>query len=232
MMMKCVILQPGYLPWIGFFDQMIWADLFVIYDDVQYTSRDWRSRNRIKTKQGPKWLTVPVKNKGLRYQLINEVEIDYGQGWIHKHLESIRHAYAHAPYYNSYYDGLAAVYQTRHKRLINLDVALIRYFLKVLNIKTQILFSSDMDVEGRSSIRLLNICKKCNVDDYLTGDAAADYLNMNIFESSGIQVRFHNYEHPIYKQLYGAFVPYLSIIDLLFNCGHDSLGILHQTEVL
>ncbi|MEW6734937.1 MAG: WbqC family protein [Acidobacteriota bacterium] len=224
--MRIVILQPGYLPWLGFFDQLYRCDRFVIYDDVQYTRRDWRSRNRIKTPAGAHWLTVPVINRGRYQQLINKAEIDYSQDWVHKHLGSLKANYIHAPFFQHYYAGLVASLAARPERLLDLNIALIKTCADWLGINTPLILASELQVEGSSSLRLLNICQRLGAGNYLTGDAARDYLDEKLFTSAGVNIEYHGYQHPYYRQLHGSFIPYLSIIDLLFNHGPESLAIL------
>lgn len=224
--MRIVVLQPGYLPWLGFFDQMQRADRFIIYDDVQYTRRDWRSRNRIKSAIGAQWLTVPVINRGRFSQLINEAEIDYSQDWLRKHLGSIRASYQRAPYFADYYEPLATIMTSQPKLLLDLDLAIIQACNQWLGITTPIMLASELKVGGQSSERLFDICQKLAASHYLTGNSASDYLDVPMFTSAGIEVEYHHYQHPHYPQLYGEFIPYLSIIDLLFNCGRDSFKIL------
>lgn len=221
--MKVVILQPGYLPWLGFFDQMNWADIFVIYDDVQYTKRDWRSRNRIKTPDGIQWLTVPVYTKQRRTQLINEVKINFDSDWQRSHVHAIKYNYSKAAYFEKYFPALEKILTTKYEYLIDLNMAVILYLQDVLRINADILRSNDLRVNGKGTERLVNICLKIGATEYLTGDAANQYLDTKAFIESGIKVAFHNYKHPIYPQLWNAFIPYLSVIDLLFNCGPRSL---------
>ena len=224
--MKCVILQPGYLPWLGFFDQMHWADVFVIYDDVQYTKRDWRSRNRIKTAHGVQWLSVPVLSKSRRYQRIDEARIVTERNWVHKHLESIQNAYNPAPYFHRFYDDFRDILTKNHKYLLHLDMEFIEYVKDVLGIQARLVYSSSLKSSGSRTTRLIRICRELGADAYMTGDLAAQYLDTRSFEEQGISVYFHQYHHPVYAQLHGAFVPHLSIIDLLFNCGPESLAVL------
>jgi len=219
--MRLVVLQPGYLPWLGFFDQMHWADTFVIYDDVQYTKNDWRNRNRIKGPNGPQWLTVPVHfHLG---SLIKDVALPEDKRWVKSHVKSLQFAYAKAKYFDDYFLRIKELIEAPHERLIDLDMALIMYLNGTLGIDTQILYSSRMQAQSSKSQRLLNMCRECGATEYLTGDAARDYLDMKLFEDNGIEVRYHNYKHPVYPQLHGEFIPYLSIVDLLFNCGSESL---------
>ena len=219
--MKLVILQPGYLPWLGFFDQMNWADVFVVYDDVQYTKNDWRNRNRIKGPNGPQWLTVPV-----HYQMgdrIKDVAVPQDKRWVKSHLKSLQFAYSKAKFFDEYFRQIKDLIESSYERLIDLDMALIEYLNNVLGIKTQILYSSQLNTQGHKSERLVDICLECGATQYLTGDAAKDYLNLKLFKDNGIDVNFHNYKHPVYPQLFGEFIPFLSVVDLLFNCGSESL---------
>lgn len=230
--MRIAILQPGYLPWLGFFDQLWHSDRFVIYDDVQYTRRDWRSRNRIKTPKGELWLSVPIVNRGRFHQLINEAEIDYSQNWTHKHLSTIKNSYHRTPYFEKYYPKLADVFNLKPKYLLELDMALIHICAEWLNINTEIIFSSKLNISGNSTERLVNICQHLKATHYLTGNAAKDYLDESMFSKANIELEYHDYKHPFYKQLYPPFIPYLSIVDLLFNHGQDSLAILTREKIL
>jgi hypothetical protein len=226
--MKLVVLQPGYLPWLGFFDQMHWADTFVIYDDVQYTKNDWRNRNRIKGTNGPQWLTVPVSfHIG---NLIKDVALPVDKRWVKSHVKSLQFAYAKARYFDDYFPRIKELIEAPHERLIDLDMALIMYLKSTLGIDTQILYSSRMDAEDSKSQRLINICRECAATQYLTGDAARDYLDVKLFEDNGIEVKYHHYKHPEYPQLFGDFVPYLSVVDILFNCGPESMGYLTKRK--
>ncbi len=222
--MKLVILQPGYLPWLGFFDQMNWADVFVAYDDVQYTKNDWRNRNRIKGANGPQWLTVPVKHGS--GDLIRDVPLPDDRRWVANHLKSFQFAYAKAPHFGEHFERIKAVIETPFQRLIELDMALVEAINAAMGIETEVFYSSQLGIAGEQSERLVNICKHFGATEYLTGDAAADYLDTAAFEAAGVQVRFHNYRHPTYPQLFGEFVPHMSAVDLLFNCGGDSRSIL------
>ncbi|MBW2340006.1 MAG: WbqC family protein [Deltaproteobacteria bacterium] len=205
---------------------MDWADIFVIYDDVQYTKRDWRSRNRIKTQSGPLWLSVPVLSKDRRGQLISEAMIVYDTAWNLKHAESISAAYARARYFQDYFPSIKEILGKNHKYLIDLNMELIVCFKDVLNIKANIVYSSALKVDGNSTERLVNICVELGAREYLSGDAGRNYIEEDQFMERGIKVKYHNYKHPEYPQLFGGFVPHLSVVDLLFNCGPESLDYL------
>lgn len=225
-----VVLQPGYLPWLGFFDQMRRSDIFVYYDDVQYDKHGWRNRNRIKSAAGePVWLTVPVRRSGLDWPKINEVELDRTNQWARKHVGTIRQYYARAPHFSTYLPELEEMLNRPWERLVDLDVALVELICKWIGLKRQIEFSSKLGVGGERSERLLGLCQHFSANRYLSGDSAQNYLQNDLFKSHGIEIEWQQYKHPTYSQLHGPFVPYLSIIDLIFNCGPESATILAQS---
>jgi len=228
-MTTLVVLQPGYLPWLGFFDQFDRADVFVHYDDVGFDKSGWRNRNRIKTGRGPLWLTVPVVTAGRSGQRILDVEIDNDQPWARKHARAVREAYARAPFAKPYLEELEALLGQTWDRLVDLDLAVIDAMCRWLGLTgTRVLRSSELGVSGERSGRLLALCRHVGADQYLSGTAAQAYLDINLFASHGIRVTWQNYHHPIYVQLHGAFVPYLSALDLILNLGPESLGIIRQ----
>ena len=224
--MRVVILQPGYLPWLGFFDQFYQSDLFVIYDDVQFDRRGWRHRNRIKSATGIQWLTVPVLKKGNYIQMIKETKIADETNWQRKQLGAIRTNYVRASYFDLYFPELERTLQRPWSFLIDLDLALMELILGWLGLQRETRLSSQMNVDGGQTRRLFEICNTLGATEYLTGDAAKDYIDESLFVENGIRLRYHNFNHPIYTQLFGEFVPYLSIVDLLFNEGPKSLEIL------
>lgn len=225
--MRIGILQPGYLPWLGFFEQMYKSDIFVIYDDVQYDKEGWRNRNRIKTANGVQWLTVPVLMKFEDRPFIKEVKIDNKFPWRKKHITSIRQNYSKAPFYNKYIEIFEEAYSREWEFLINLDIYFILQLTKCLGMENKkIITSSSLNVTGNKIERLINICKLFNADTFYEGAAGRNYIDETLFNKEGIRVEFQNYKHPIYSQLYGDFIPYLSVIDLLFNNGEKSLSIL------
>lgn len=224
--MTVVILQPGYLPWLGFFDQLRRADVFVCYDDVQYDTHGWRNRNRIKTQTGPLWLTVPVRHSHLGRPRILEIEIDSRAPWARKHLSSIRQAYAGAPFLERYLPALEELLQRPWDRLIDLDIALIDLMAGWFGLTRRIDRSSALNIHGDKSERLLNICRHFNASTYLSGDAASEYLDAPLFERNGVRVEWQRFEHPVYPQLHGPFVSHLSALDLVLNCGDRAAAVL------
>lgn len=226
------ILQPGYLPWLGFFEQVYRCDVFVIYDDVQFDKGGWRNRNRIKTPGGPQWLTVPVLTKGKKFPLIKDVQINGSIPWQKKHIKSIKQNYSKAPFFDDYGLELIRIIDRPWKYLLDLDMELIYWLLNVLGIKTEMVLSSELQVEGKRVDRLIGIIKKVGGRVFYEGAAGKSYINTDLFEQEGISVVFQDYKHPVYPQLYGDFVSHLSVIDLLFNCGPGSLDIIiNQAEV-
>jgi len=220
------VLQPGYLPWLGFFDQLLRSDTFVVYDDVQFDKHGWRNRNRVKSPTGPVWLTVPVLHKGLGWQKILDVQINNETAWARKHLSTIRQLYSRAPFLDRYYSDLEETLSRKWERLVDLDLELIRRMSSWLGIERRIERSSELGIDGDRSERLLNFCRHFGAKRYLSGAAARDYLKTEIFEAEGIAVEWQDYKHPVYPQQHGEFTPYLSTLDLLFNCGDESARLI------
>jgi hypothetical protein len=228
--MRVTILQPSYLPWLGFFDQMSRSDKFVLLDDVQYTRRDWRNRNKIRVKEGWSWLTVPVLQKNNFTQNLLETRIDNSVSWRRKHLQSLRQHYCKAPYFEKYFSRCEQIYEKDWEFLFDLCLETIHFLKEELGLNTPLLRSSEMNTVGTKTERLISICRELGATKYLSGESASDYISEENFTSQGIELEYQHYEHPIYPQRYADFVPHLSAIDLLFNCGKESLGILKQAE--
>lgn len=225
--MRIGILQPGYLPWLGFFEQMHKSDVFVIYDDVQYDKEGWRNRNRIKTANGVRWLTVPVVVEFGKHPLICNVSIDSKSNWKKKHLHSIRQNYSKALFFKKFIGIFEEAYAKEWQYLVDIDIYFIIKLSECLGIPDKkIIRSSTLNISGGRMERLVNICKLYNADIFYEGAAGKNYIDESCFERNGIKVEYQNYRHPVYNQLHGDFVPYLSVIDLLFNHGDESLAIL------
>lgn len=220
------ILQPGYLPWLGFFEQVHRCDIFVLYDDVQFEKGSWRNRNRIKTPNGPQWLTVPVLLKGQSFPLIKDVAVNSSVPWQKRHIRAINQNYSKSPFLDRYAEGLFEILNKPWRFLIDLDLELIYWLVEQLSISTRILLSSALGVHGSNVQRLINIVQSLGGDHFYEGSAGQNYIDVDIFEQAGISITFQEYKHPRYPQLYGDFISHLSVIDLLFNCGPDSLRII------
>lgn len=225
-MSTVVILQPGYLPWLGFFDQMRRADVFVYYDDVQFDKHGWRNRNRIKGPSGAHFLSVPVRHSGRSGQSIAATEIDTTQPWARTHLRTIRQFYAKAPFLDPYAGQLEDILSQPWQLLIDLDLAVTDLFRRWLDIHTPMLLASELGIGGDKSGRLLEICRHLGADRYLSGAAARDYLDTALFAQAGIAIEWQDYRHPAYPQLHGDFVSHLSALDLVLNLGPDSSRLL------
>lgn len=229
-MTTVTILQPGYIPWLGFFEQLLRSDIFVYYDDVQFDKHGWRNRNRIKSPQGPQWLTVPVLHSKRHGQRNLDVEIDHHLPWARKHRETIRQNYAKSPHIHTYLPQLDEIFQHTWTKLLDLDVMMVELICQWLGIKRQVEYSSRLNIGGERNTRLLNICRHFSADCYRSGNSAKEYLDTNLFEEYNIKVEWQDFVHPEYPQQHGQFLPYLSILDLLFNVGQGSLAYLTTTN--
>lgn len=219
--MKTVaILQSNYVPWRGYFDLIAAVDEFILYDEVQYTKHDWRNRNLIKTPQGRQWLTVPVKSRGLLGQPVREAEIA-GRVWAAKHWKSLEANYRRAPHFEAVATLLRPVYLEReHGQLSALNRQLIELVCRALGITTRITDARDYRLEGDRNERLVGLCRQAGAARYLSGQAARSYLDERRFTDGGVAVEWFDYDgYAEYPQLWGAFEPRVSVLDLLFNCG-------------
>ncbi len=226
--MRIAILQPGYLPWLGFFDQELSVDLFVLYDDVQYDRRGWRNRNRVKTPDGSVWLTVPVIQKGKYEQIIRDVKIDNERPWRKKHLGTVEGFYKQAPYFNTLFPGFSELIDSDWEYLWELDLALIKWINEKIGIETEIKLASELNITGQKSERLLEICRKLGANEYYSGAAARHYLDLEIFRNAGIDVYFQEYVHPKYPQLHGDFLSHMSVLDLMMIVLPESKRIIQS----
>lgn len=217
-MKKVAIVQSNYIPWKGYFDMMNQADVFVLYDEVQYTKNDWRNRNRIKTANGTTWLTIPIRQEKLAQRIIDS-EVSK-QSWRKKHWSSLCQAYGKTPYFDQYRSVLETLYLTSAEtRLSQINYSFIMAIKGILNIETPVLWSSDFTlVEGKTA-RLADLCQQLGADEYISGPAAKDYLDLKLMEEAGIRVRWMDYSYPEYPQLYPPFEHAVSVLDLIFNTG-------------
>jgi hypothetical protein len=222
--MKAIaIVQSNYIPWKGYFDIIGAVDEFVLYDDMQYTSRDWRNRNRIKTPQGVQWLTVPVKVKGKRNQAIRETEIADSK-WRATHWTALYRNYRRAPHFTTIAEELEPFYrQMDYCGLSHLNRTLIEWVCEKLGIKTKISNSWDYKLTGDKSERLADICSQAGGTEYISGPAARNYIDESVFSARKIRLQWADYSgYPAYAQLWGEFRHDVSILDLLFNCGKEA----------
>lgn len=224
-MTTVTIHQPGYLPWAGFFDKMARSDVFVFLDDVQFEKNYFDNRNKIKTAKGWAWVTVPVKHSF--GQKLNEVAIDNTFRWKEKHYKSLETNYIKAPYFSEHKPFFDEIYNKKDwRKLIDLNLFIIKYIAVKLGLKTKLVNSSELRAKGAKGGRLLDICQKLKADVYLSGRFGRDYLDEKKFEDGGVKVIYQDFKHPSYPQLFGEFASELSIIDLLLNCGPESLRVI------
>ncbi|QNK71073.1 WbqC family protein [Variovorax sp. PAMC26660] len=222
-MKKVAILQSNYIPWKGYFDLIGSVDEFILYDDMQYTRRDWRNRNQIKTPQGVQWLTVPVRVKGKYDQKIRDTEID-GSDWAAAHWKALAQNYARAPHFVEIAAWLEPLYlAASYTHLSELNRRFIEAVCTYLRIDTVISDSRDYTlVEGKTE-RLADLCAQAGGTEYVSGPSARDYVDESVFERSGIQLTWFDYAgYPEYPQLWGEFAHGVTMLDLLFNCGKDA----------
>lgn len=222
-MKKALITQSNYIPWKGYFDAIHAADVFVLYDDMQYTRRDWRNRNKIKTAQGLQWLSVAVEVKGKYFQKINETRISDHE-WAKDHWNTIRQNYLKAPYFNDYREFFEDLYlNCREEYLSQINYRFLKGICDLLEITTPFQWSSEFQLRGDKSEKLLNLCKDLNASFYFSGPAARDYLEVGLFEQAGVTVHWLDYSgYPEYQQLHGDFEHGVSILDLIFNEGPNA----------
>lgn len=218
--------QPVYLPWLGLFHKIALADRFISFDQVQYLPKDWNNRNRIKTPNGPIWLTVPVHRKGHRDKRICEIEINNALPWGRKHLKSLVVNYAKAPYFDRYIGFFEKVYTSEWRYLVDLNSYMLSWFLHILGLELPVDSAGHYDFEGSKGDLVLDMCLKLGAEKYIFGVQGKNYADIKSFEAAGVHPVFQEYNHPEYPQLHGDFISNLSIVDLLFNCGEESLKVI------
>ena len=217
------VVQSNYIPWRGYFDLINSVDEFILYDDVQYTIRDWRNRNVIKTSSGPLWLTIPVEVKGKYFQKIKDTRIS-DPTWRRRHWASIMHSYSRAKYFPMQKELFKELYlQADDELLSQINYRFIVAICRILGIRTTISWSMDYELVGDKTERLVHLCKQAGATKYFSGPAAKDYLNEDLFQREAIAVDYIDYTgYPEYRQLYPPFESRVSIIDLIFNEGPDA----------
>lgn len=224
--------QPGYLPWLGFFHKILLSDRFVVMDDVKFSKTDFHNRNRIKGAKGGFWLTVPVETSGSRSPRIADVTIknDSADGpsrWQQKHWSGLVHCYAKTPYWEDYSSFFEAVYNDRRwGRLVDLNLHIIRWVMKTLDMDTELIIGSEMGFEGRKSDLVLDHCAKLDADVCVLGAHGRDYIDEQKFLDQGISLFYQDYDHPVYPQTWSGFDPYMSVVDLLFNVGPNAKNVI------
>lgn len=216
--MRVSVIQSNYIPWKGYFDLINSSDIFIIYDEVQYTKNDWRNRNKIKTRHGIKWLTIDVNHS--MNQKISEISVS-NPNWRIKHWKTICQNYSKVKYFNDYKAIFNELYLgSNEKNLSYINQVFIKKIIDILGIKTKILNSKDFELKEGKQERLIDLLKKVNATTYISGPSAKEYINENLFYQENIQLEWMEYsEYKEYKQLYPPFNHNVSIIDLIFNEG-------------
>jgi hypothetical protein len=214
------IVQSNYIPWKGYFDLINSVDEFILFDDMQYTRRDWRNRNKIKSPQGTMWLTIPVEAKGKYLQKIRDTTVS-DPNWAQAHWKSIRQFYARARYFTEYRETLEALYLDCQETSLSLiNYRFIVSFCGMLGIPTKLTWSMQYSIAEGKTERLVALCQQANAGIYISGPAAKDYIDKSLFEKEGIELVFFDYRgYPEYKQLYPPFAHDVSVVDLVLNEG-------------
>jgi hypothetical protein len=221
------IVQSNYIPWKGYFDLIGAVDEFILYDDMQYTRRDWRNRNRIKTQTGPQWMTLAVESKGKYLQKIKDTVVE-DPGWGARHWATLQHNYGRAPHFHDYRDLFAGLYLGPHSRYLSeINFAFLSAICSLLEIKTKLSWSMDYTLAEGKTERLVELCRQAGASTYLSGPAARDYMDESLFSAAGIALRYFDYSgYPEYPQLFPPFEHGVSVLDLLFNTGSQARAYL------
>ena len=224
--MNVVILQPSYIPWRGYFDQIRRADLFIFYDDVQYDKHGWRNRNQIKTHQGKQWLTIPVNSKGVTSGIpIKDVRIDWSKPWAKSHLKSLTISYSKSPYFKSYLPLLESMFERKDEMLADFTIETSILLARELGFtSTRFMRSSELsNVDGQKTDRVINVLKQVGATHYLCGPSASSYMEPEKFAFAGISFEYMQYNYAEYPQLHPPYDQFVSILDLLFMTGKDAI---------
>lgn len=218
-----VIHQPDFLPWLGFFHRLLKADLYIVLDHVQFvsgTSRSWMHRDRIKTPAGPRWLSLSLQKAPLGTP-IHDIRLVPDHAWREKNLNLLRENYRKAPYFDYLFPQLERLYRTNHARLVDMTLDAIDLICAAFDIRIERALSSEMSRTGSSNEMLADLLGQAGATHYLSGLGARDYFDSAPFDRAGVEVVWQEFKHPVYPQLHGPFVPMLSAVDMLFNCGAD-----------
>lgn len=218
--------QPQYLPWLGYFHKIYNSDAFVFLDNVQYKAREYQNRNRIRTADGWIWLTVPVLKAEHSYPNISSVRIDNSRDWRKQHWKSLASNYGRAPFFKRYSNFFEDLYRRDWDMLVDLNIYIVKETMRLLEIEKPIYLESQLNIKTKNTSRIIDICKALSADAYLSGIGGKSYLEEELFRTNKIKLIYQDFTHPVYEQRYKPFIPFLSIIDLLFNHGEASLRIL------
>jgi hypothetical protein len=221
--MRIAIVQSSYIPWKGYFDLIRAVDEFVLFDDVQFTRRDWRNRNRIKTPRGPQWLTIPVHSKGQYREPIKDITIS-DPDWAHRHWRTLKANYMRAPCFSQFADRIERLYADCTDALLSaINYKWIVAVCDILGIRTKLTWSMDYELAAGATERLVGICRQAGADTYVSGPSARAYIDQAAFDSARIKLVYFDYAgYPEYPQLYPPFDHHVTVLDLLFHQGRDA----------
>ena len=222
MSLKVSIHQPDYIPWLPYFNKMKNIDLFVFLDCAQYTKNGFHNRNKIKTSNNQTYLTIPI-NKKQYFKPINKIELPSDNSWQKKHWKSILFSYSKSPYFKDHKDFFENIYKLKFNFLADLNIEIIKYIKKEFSLQNKFIRESELNIDEnlKGTERLVAILKKLKANYYFSGSSGEKYLDLFLFKKEGIEIEFQHYQHSIYPQLFGQFIPGLSAIDWLFNCGNN-----------
>lgn len=226
-MTRVCIHQPDFVPYLGFFHRLLTSQVYVVLDDVQFIRRGWHHRDKIKTRKGEAWLSLSIQKDDF-HQIIRNTRLSPGGEWIEENLNLIRENYLHAPHFGAAFADVERIYRAGHEKMIDLNMEFLRYFFDLFEIQAKTLFASDLQAPGKSTQKLVHLVQAAGGDCYLSGTGARDYLEEHAFQKAGIALEWQEFRHPVYPQQFGDFIPGLSCLDLLFNCGPESKKILRS----
>jgi len=227
--MRVGIIQSNYLPWRGYFDFIDDVDLFVVHDDLQFTKGDWRNRNKIKTENGLRWITVPV-HYSRTAQLICETRIDYSRNWQREHRNAIEASLGKAAYIDDVFGLLQPAWNAQHETISDLNIALMSAICQYLQISTPLRMSAEFELQGARTERLIELLTAVGATTYLSGPTARDYLDERLFAEAGIRLEYKEYVYPSYRQLGEPFEGAVSIVDTIANCGPAARVVLKSLK--
>ncbi len=223
--------QPDFAPWLGFFDRLLDSDIFIVLDDAQFIHDGWHHRDRIKTRQGQAWITLPI-NKSDKFKPINQVRLAENRDeWVRRHLNLLIENYRQAACFAEVFPRIEAVYRAPSTTLAGINLAYLDLAYELLDLHPKTVRASELAVATTRNQRLIDLCQAVGGTTYLSGTGALAYLDPDLFRSAGIDVVIQSFTHPIYPQLHGPFVPQLSSLDVFFNCGRDAARILRSGRV-
>ncbi len=227
-MKRVCIHQPDFLPYLGFFHRLLLCDEFILLDNAQFEKGGWHHRDKIKTPNGPKWLTLALRKEVFPIN-INHVRLGLDrEDWIGKNLNMIEANYRKAAHFERYFPEIRRIYEAGHETLLDINLAFLRFMFEVLEIDIPVRLASDIPVPGASNERLVNLLRAVGADRYLSGVGARGYMRESLYQEAGIAVDWQEFTHPVYPQLHGPFEPYLSCLDLVFNTGPAAKEVLRS----